>query len=140
MPDDTMTEATSVTLELSRADGAPDLWPAIEAAQYARIIDHETPRTDAEASAMADLVGFFSDCSEQWEQQSASEQKTALEQMGNRLTALRELGLFVYSGTTQIRVDTAEGATTALPLVVLIIRREYHQTIDITLPMSAGID
>jgi hypothetical protein len=130
----------SPTLELRRAESGHDLWVAIEASQYARLIDYDKPRTDLEAAWMKDLIDLFTECSEHWERRSALDQKVALEQLGNRLTALGEVGLFVYSGITQRRFDTDEAEPIDLPVAVLIIRRDDQPTFTVKLPGAMDVD
>jgi hypothetical protein len=135
-----MTQPSSDAIELRRAQRGPDLWAAIEAAQYARLVDYDAPRTDEEAARMADLIGLFSECSEEWESRNTSDQKLVLEQLDVRLSALGELGLFVYSGIAQRRLKTAEGAPVELPVAVLVIRRDDRPTVAIGLPAAIDID
>jgi hypothetical protein len=135
-----MTPTNSETIELCRADSGHDLWAAIEAAQYARLIDYDEPRTDEEASRMSDLIGLFAECAEQWERQDTSGQQLALEQLGIRLAALGEVGLFVYSTITQRRVETDEGGPVELPVAVLLVRREDRPAIAVELPGTMDAD
>lgn len=131
-----MTPSSSETIELLRAESGHDLWAAIEAAQYARLIDYDEPQSDEETSRMAELIGLFADCSEQWEQQDTAGQKLSLEQLGVRVAALAEVGLFVYSGIAQRLVSTDEGDQVELPVAVLIVRRDDYQVIAVTLPAT----
>lgn len=135
-----MAQSRSETLELYRADCGQDLWAAVEAAQYARLVEHDAPRTDVEAAQMQDLIGFFSDCSEQWERKSISDQAVALERLGNRVTALEGLELFVYWAVIEGRFNTPEGELVDLPLAVLTIARDRQPSITVNLPgaMNTG--
>ncbi len=135
-----MVESRPETLELHRADSGHDLWAAVEAAQYARVVEHDEPRTDLEAARMRDLIGFFSDCSEEWEGKSASDQTVALEQLGTRLAALEELELSVYWAVTQRGFDTAAGQPVELPVAVLTIARQAQPSITLHLPPTMDID
>lgn len=135
-----MAEPRSETIELRRAASGHDLWSAVEAAQYARLVEHDEPRTDAEAARMRDLLGLFSECAEQWEGKSASDQTLALEQLGSRLTALERLNVSVYWAVIDRKVLTAEGDPVDLPVAVLAIARSVQPSITRDLPgtMTTG--
>jgi len=135
-----MTQPNPDAIELRRAQRGSDLWAAVEAAQYARVIDYDEPRSGEEASRMTDLVVLFSECAEQWESRDMSGQKLALEQLDVCLAALGEVALFAYSGIVQRRLTTAEGGPVELPVAVLVIRRDDRPTIAIALPAAMDID
>lgn len=135
-----MAQSRTRTFELRRADGGPDLWVAVEAAQYARVVDHVAPRTDAEAARMQDLIGFFLECSEAWDGKTAADQTLALERLGTRLAALAELQLFVYWAVVQGKCRTAQGKPVELPMAILTIARDGRPTISVRLPDVLGID
>ena len=82
---------------------------------------------------MKDFVDFFSDCSEHWEVTSAMDQATALRQVGNRLSDLSELGLFVYWAVVQGSFGAAGGEPVDLPVAALTIARggEPSVTVDV---------
>ncbi len=129
-----MAQSRSGKLELRRADSGQDLWSAVEAAQYGRVVGHDTPGNDAEADCMQDLLGFFADCSEQWGGKSTVDQTLALQQLGSRLAALEELELHVYWAVVRGRFDTAEGQQVELPVAVLTIARNGQPTLTVDLP------
>jgi len=135
-----MTLPHSETIELQRAERGHDLWAAVEAAQYARIVDHEAPRTKAEAERMQDLIEVFSDCAEAWERKSVADQTVALERLGTRLAGLDEFGLCAYWTVVERRFETAEGETVALPVAVLAILRDGRPAVTLELPHAVGAD
>ena len=135
-----MADLRSAPLKLHRAENGHDLWTALEASQYAKLIEHDEPLSTTEAGRMRDLIGFFSSCAEDWENRSASDQSLALEQLGIRLTALQELELHVYSAITKARFDTADGAAVHLPLAVVTILHDDRSTILVTVPRAFGVD
>ena len=126
-------------LELQRAHGGPDLWVALEAAQYAKLVDHDDPRTGMESERMLALVGFFEDCSEDWERRSVSDQSIALEQLGCRLEALREIDLHVYSAVARLGIETPVRETIHIPLAVLNISRQDFPSITVMLPRAVDL-
>jgi hypothetical protein len=133
-----MAPPKSDTIALQRADSGYDLWAAIEAAQYARLVEHDEPRTAMEAERLRDLVGFFSDCAEGWEGKSAADQGVALEQLGIRLTELGNLGLRAYWAVAERPFETAEGEEIALPVAILAVLRADHSAVTVELPPAIG--
>lgn len=134
-----MAQPGSDTLELRRADSGQDLWAAVEAAQYARLVDHDEPRGEAEVGPIRDFVAFFADCAEEWEQKSTADQTVALQQLGARVAALEERALFVYWAVIEGRFDTEAGETVELPLAVVTISRDGGSSIAIALPGSGDV-
>lgn len=134
-----MTDLQSTTLELSRALSGQDLWAAIEAAQYARLIDHDVPATDIEARWIEDLIRLFSDSAEEWEDLSSSDQALVLERLGSHVEVLREFDLAVYTTVTRGSFEAEDGETVQLPLAVLTITRDDGPSVTIGLPEGAGI-
>lgn len=133
-----MAQSRLETLDLHRADSGHDLWPAVEAAQYARLIEHDDPLTDVEAARMRDLIDFFSTCAEQWEGKPTADQAVALEQLELRVTALKALDLSVYWAVMQGRFATAEGDPVDLPVAVLSIAHGGAPSIAVCLPTAPG--
>ena len=127
------------SLELQRAHGGSDLWVALEAAQYAKLVDHDDPLTGKESERMLALVGFFEDCSENWEQRTVSDQTIALEQLGCRVEALREIDLHVYSAVARLGIETAVRKTIHIPLAVLNISRQDYPSITVMLPRAVDL-
>jgi len=135
-----MARSHTQTVELRRADSGPDLWVAVEAAQFARVVDHAAARTDAEAARMQDLIGLFLECSEAWDGKTAADQTLALAQLGFRLSALAELELFTYWAVIQARCKTARGEPVELPMAILTIARDGQPSITVRLPGVMDID
>lgn len=130
----------SETIALQRAENGHDLWAAIEAAQFARIVEHDAPRGEIEAERTAALVEFFSDCAEAWEEKSAAEQTAALERLGRHLAALEDAGLFAHWAVIERAFDTAEGETVVLPVAVLAIARDAGPELSLAVPKPVGTD
>ena len=130
-----MTEPRPETLTLQRARSGQDLWTAIEAAQYARLIRHEDPQSDAEAAGMQAFVGLFSDCAERWEAQSPDDQSLALKQVDAHVAALGELELFVFWGVLEGKLGAAD-----VQIAVIIIGRNGDNRIEVAMPATIEIE
>ncbi len=134
-----MSEKRTEPLELTRVDGGADLWVAIEAAQYAKLVEHDSPLSHLEAARMQNLLGLFEDCSEDWESKTTHDQTMALEQLGCRLSALREVRLHVYSAVTKMGFETPAEQLVQMPLAVLNIRRALKPSITVLLPSALDL-
>jgi hypothetical protein len=135
-----MAESRSEPIELRRADSGYDLWPAVEAAQYARLVEHVEPHNGNEAGRIEEFVDCFSDCSERWEERSSPDQAIALEQLSHRVVALEELGLSVYWAVMERSFDTADGGRVDMPIAVLAISRDDRPSIVAELPTAVTVE
>lgn len=133
-----MAPPKSDTIALQRANSGYDLWAAIEAAQYARLVEHDEPRTAMEAKRLGNLIGVFSDCAEGWEGKSAADQSVALEQLGTRLAELGTLGLHAYWAVAERPFETADGERIALPVAILAVLRADRSSVTVELPPVIG--
>ena len=135
-----MAEPHSETIALRRAESGHDLWAAIEAAQFARIVEHDVPRSEIEAERMGALIEVFTECAEAWEEKSAAEQTAALERLGRHLAALEDAGLFAHWAVIERAFDTAEGETAVLPVAVLAVARDAGPELSLEVPKAVGTD
>ena len=86
----------SVTLHL--AESGRDLVAAIEAAQFARLVDRDEPEGPTEAAAVGAFVELFLAAAERWDDLAAVERAGLLARLSERLDRLESNGLFVYWG------------------------------------------
>jgi hypothetical protein len=124
----------SKTVELRLAETGSELVPAIEAAQYARLIEPGEPDDAAQEKALAGFVEAFSDCAEAWESLSAPERAMRLARLSAQLEALERCGLFVHWATVTRRFTASGQRTVDLPLAVVTISRTGGPTLRILLP------
>lgn len=117
------------SVELRLAARGVDLWPAIEAAQYARIVLHDEPRSSAEREAIDSFVRDFARYTESWEEIPHAHRSAVLAELEQHLQTLRGCGLFVHWGTAERHVSAAP-----LPLAIITIRRLSLPTTEIALP------
>jgi hypothetical protein len=110
------------TIELKLAETGTELWPAVEAAQYARLINHEPPASAAEQAAVTRFVEAFAGCAETWEDLQAERRAGALAGLSAQLEALQRCGLFVHWAAIDAGIAEAGGRVT-MPLAVLTISR-----------------
>ena len=132
-----MAEADSETVELERAERGSDLYAAVEAAQYARLVDHEALADRGEAQAVEAFVGFFYECSETWEERAAMDQSAALLRFDALLDELRHFGLCVYVAVPQRAFIGPDGESRELPLAVLRVAR--HEAAPVTARIPAAM-
>ena len=77
-----MSKQRDQTIELKLAETGTELWPAVEAAQYARLINHEPPVGGAEEQAITRFVAAFAACAETWEDLQAERRAGYAERVG----------------------------------------------------------
>jgi hypothetical protein len=128
----------SVTLHL--AESGRDLVAAIEAAQFARLIDRDEPEGQGEAAAVGAFVELFTAAAESWDDLAAIERAGLLARLSARLDRLESDGLFVYWGRVAVAVARADREALALPLAILSIGRSGEPTIDVSIPSALALD
>jgi len=127
------------SVELRLADAAADLVPAIEAAQYARLVDHADPVDEREAAAIGALVETFGAAAEAWEALPATARDALLAKLGAQLDELESIGLFVHWGRVTLMLDEPASGR-QLPLAILSLGRSGQPTIEATIPGAVAID
>jgi hypothetical protein len=110
------------TIELKLVETGTELRPAVEAAQFARLINHERPASAAEEEAITRFVEAFAGCAETWEHLQAERRAGALAGLSVQLEALQRCGLFVHWAAIEAVIAEA-GRRVAMPLAVLTIGR-----------------
>jgi hypothetical protein len=127
------------TVELHLAETGSELGPAIEAAQYARVIQPADPDGPAEQRAMAGFVEAFSDSAEAWESLSAPDRALRLTGLSAQLDALERCGLFVHWGTVTRRLAASGQGAVTLPVAIVTISRTGGPTARILLPGDMAV-
>jgi hypothetical protein len=117
-----VSKARDQTVELQLAETGAELWPAVEAAQYARLINHEPPASAAEDAAITRFVAAFAECAETWEDLQAERRAGALAGLSARLEALQRCGLFVHWAAIDAGIAQS-GRRVSMPLAVVTISR-----------------
>ena len=128
-----MSKPRDQTIELKLAETGTELWPAVEAAQYARLINHEPPASAAEQAAVTRFVEAFAGCAETWEDLQAERRAGALAGLSAQLEALQRCGLFVHWAAIDAGIAEA-GRRVTMPLAVLTISRSDLPEARVRLP------
>ena len=131
--------APSQILELRLAETGTELWPAIEAAQYARLISHDPPEGAGQEQAIARFVDAFGSCAEAWEDLEPRGRSGALAGLSARLEALQRQGLFVHWAALDAGV-AGFGGPLSMPVAVLTISPSDLPTACVRLPDALEID
>jgi hypothetical protein len=121
-------------VELELTASARELRPALEAAQYARLVQPDDPESEEEAEAIAGFLEAFGACTEAWESR-ADARLLALGRLSARIETLETLGFYVHAGSIQARLDEQRG----LPLAIVTITRSSLPTIRLLLPANLEI-
>lgn len=110
------------TVDLQLAETGTELWPAVEAAQYARLIKHEPPASAAEEEAVRRFVETFAGCAETWGDLQAERRAGALAGLSAQLEALQRCGLFVHWAAIDAGIAES-GRRVRMPLAIVTISR-----------------
>jgi hypothetical protein len=138
MSDDTLDSAQD-TLDLRRALKGTDLWPAVEAAQFARVVVHDEPANDDETRALGDFVEAFSEAAESWEGTPIASRSAFLEILGGHVKTLEGLGLFVHWGCIE-RILSVPGHDPAPgTLAIVSVDRVRVSTVTVALPEELDV-
>ena len=128
----------SVTLQL--AESGRDLVAAIEAAQFARLVDRNQPDGPTEAAVVEAFVESFLAAAESWDDVASVERAGLLARLSERLDRLEGRGLFVYWGRVELTLARPDRAALQLPLAILSIGRSGEPTIDVAIPSALALD
>lgn len=133
-------DSRSGSITLVRADRGVDLWPLLEAAQYARIIEHEEPRPGAEAAALADFVERVGSSIEAWEDTASDSRGALLGGLEGPLARLAAQRLYAHWGILGCRVGDDEAVPTVMPLAVRRVGRSDRRELLVALPEALHLD
>ena len=128
------------SVELHLAESGQELAAAVEAAQFARLVDHEPPEDPAAAAAIEDFIELFATAAEDWEPLGTMARAGLLARLGDQLDALERRGWFVHWGKLGFAVARPGGGTVPLPLAILRISRSAEPTVRIRIPGALTVD
>jgi hypothetical protein len=128
------------SLELRLAESGQELAVAIEAAQFARVIDQGSPEDPDEAAAIEAFVELFATGAEGWGELGAAARAGLLSELGERIGALERHGWFVHWGTGAIEVAGRRQNALQLPLAVLSLSRSGAPTLEVRIPGALAIE
>jgi hypothetical protein len=121
------------TLQLQLAETGTELRPAIEAAQYARLINHEPPESAVEEQAITHFVAAFASLAESWDDLQPERRAGALAGLSARLEALQRCGLYVHWAAIDAGIAQADRRI-IMPLAVVTISRTNLPETRVRLP------
>jgi hypothetical protein len=128
------------SVELRLAESGQELAAAIEAAQFARLVDHGLPESAAEAAAIEGFIELFANAAEGWDALGTVARAGLLTRLGEHLDALERHGWFVHWGTLGFNVARPGGGTVQLPLAILKIGRSGQPTVRARVPKTLAVD
>ena len=131
--------SSSQIVELHLAETGTELRPAVEAAQYARLISHDPPANAAEEQAVARFADAFAACAESWEELEPIRRAGALAGLSAALEALERCGLFVHWAALERRIAGSSGVV-RMPLALLTIGRTNLPIAHVQLPGELEVD
>jgi hypothetical protein len=125
-------------VELQLASSARELTPALEAAQYARLVHPDDPESEQEAEAMTGFLEAFGACTEAWES-PVDARPLALGRLSASVETLEALGLYVHAGSIQAKLEQQETSGLRLRVAIVTITRSNLPTIKMLLPADLKI-
>lgn len=127
------------TVELQIAARGADLWLALEAAQYARMLIREEPESGDQADAVEAFAEAFAGYTENWEDNTAQNSSAVLEALGAHLDTLRGQGLQVHWAIVQHSYESADADVTTIPLAIISVTPDLSPTIQLAMPDNLDI-
>lgn len=127
------------TVQLQIAARGADLWLALEAAQYARMLIREEPVSSQQADVVDAFAQAFSGYTENWEDNTAQNSSAVLEALGAHLDALRGQGLQVHWAIVQHSYETEDADITTIPLAIISVTPDLSPTIHLAMPDNLDI-
>jgi hypothetical protein len=128
------------TVELRLAGSGEELAAAIEAAQFARVIDQSAPEDPAAAAAVQQFVELFASAAERWDQLGAAGRARLLSKLSERLEGLERRGWFVHWATGAIGVADRPQGELRLPLAMLSVSRSSQAKLQARIPAALSIE
>ena len=128
------------SIELRLARSGEELAAAIEAAQFARVIEQGSPEDPAEAAMVQGFVELFATAAEGWDELGAAAREALLNELGRRIEALEQRAWFVHWATGAIGVADRQPGPLQLPLAILSVSRLSRPTLQTRIPGALAID
>jgi hypothetical protein len=132
--------APQENVELQLAEAGCDLVAAIEAAQFARVIDRGEASGAADTDSVHAFAELFEAAAESWEDLAAADRARTLARLGEQLERLERSGWFVHWGKVTLAVARAEREALQLPLAVVTIDRSGAPTRRVAIPAALALD
>ncbi|MDA0261879.1 MAG: hypothetical protein O3A21_06765 [Proteobacteria bacterium] len=123
-----------------RADRGADLWTAVEAAQFAHVVERDHRDRAGESESAEAFLSLFFELAEDWDETDSHDQATALAQLDTRLRGLAKRELFVHVAVVQRDFATSGGEVASLPIAVLKVGRAAFPSITIRLAKVMDAD
>ncbi len=117
-----------------RADRGADLWTAVEAAQFAHVVERDVDEGDTKSESAEAFLTLFFELAEDWDETDSNDQATALAQLDTRLRGLAQHDLFVHVAVIQREFMISSGDVARLPIAILKVGRAAFPSITIQLP------
>lgn len=133
-------QAGDAQVTLRVATRGADLFMAVEAAQYARLIDPVEPADPDQTREIEAFLALFCDCAETWDEKAPMEQTAALGRLDHRIDGLETAGLQVHWAVPERNFITQQGEAVTLPIALLKIcpADQAAQTAHVPLVLGLG--
>lgn len=126
-------------VDLPLAQSSADLWPAIEAAQFAHIVNRDPPDDDGQDRAMRTFVAIFAELAESWESVPIASRMPALDGIERYLVRMRDRGIYVHAGAVECAFTAPGAAVQSLPLAVLNLGGDRLPVVTLMIPHAIDV-
>jgi len=127
-------ETDNELVAAQRADRGADLWTAVEAAQFAHVVERDDRESDVESDSADAFPDLIFELAEDWDEADSNDQATALAQLDTRLRSLAKRELFVHVAVVERDFAISGDEIASLPIAVLKVGRAAFPSITIHLP------
>jgi hypothetical protein len=129
------------TVRLKRLGRPTDLWPAVESAQFARIIIYEAAASDDDEHAIEAFVDAFAALVEAWDVEEGRNRSFLFDGVDSYIRALERKKLFVHLGCVERTIAEPEGGdVTTIPVAVIRIGRSAVRSTTVRLPSELAVN
>jgi hypothetical protein len=121
---------------LALAETGNDLGPAVDAAQYGRIVQCPESVIAKEAHAIARFLDDFTDCTRGLNETEGRARQARLASLGLHLVTLEACELFVHWAVVERELTMLERPNLRLPVAVISIDRSAAPSVQLRLPQT----
>lgn len=133
-------EADYAPVELALAEHPLDLWPVLEAARFARIVNRDAPPRSAEERAIRTFIAMFSHLAESWEEVPVACRVPALKGIEGYLERMRENGIYLHAGAIECAFSEDGAEARSFPIAVLNLGPDRLPTLTLMIPHAIAVD
>lgn len=133
-----MAERPYETVSLQRARTGKDLWPVIEAAQYARLVRNDDPDNPEQERAIRRFGETFAHLAENWSSLPAASQAGVLGGLDHQIAEVEDAGLSVHGAVVERELSAQDGRRVRLPVAIVLVGAPMAEGVSLRVPIDLG--